>query len=239
MQVLLLVLLEHQVVEQVYYLVLLVQLLLVLLALLLELTGHTALHGEAAAAGRWSASGQFSYFERPMRELSGLTMGIVGLGRIGGAVARIAQGLEMQVLAVSSKAQAPAGIELVDVDELFDRADVVTLHCPLRENTRQLVNARRLARMKPGSYLINTARGGLVDEAALAAALQSGRLAGAGLDVLSVEPPPADHPLLHIERCLVTPHLAWATAASRQRLMAVAVDNVRAFLAGTPQNVVS
>lgn len=209
-------------------------------ALLLALTNHVARHADAARAGRWRASGDFAYTERPLVELFGLTLGIVGLGRIGQAVSRIAQGFGMRVIACDPGAAPASGpsVEIVTLDVLFERADVVSLHCPLTPATERLVDAARLAHMKPGAILINTARGGLLDEAAVAEALASGRLAGAGLDVLSVEPPPDDHPLLHAPNCVVTPHNAWATRASRARLLDAAVENVRAFLEGRARNVV-
>jgi glycerate dehydrogenase len=210
-------------------------------ALLLELAQHVGLHAEAARSGRWTASGEFAYWERPLLELSGLTLALVGLGAIGQAVARIGTAFGMRVIAASSKPAPPAGLELelVALRAAFERADVLSLHCPLTPDTRQLVNAERLAWMKPSALLINTARGGLIDEAALRTALEQDRLAGAALDVLSVEPPPRDHPLLAAPRCLVTPHQAWATRASRERLLDTAVGNVAAFLAGTPRNVVT
>ncbi len=209
-------------------------------ALLLELCDQVGLHAEAARAGRWSASGEFSYRERPLLELSGLTLGLVGLGRIGQAVARIGAAFGMQLLAVSSRLPPPdLVLEQCALPELFERADVVSLHCPLVKETAGMVGAELLGRMKPSALLINTARGALIDELALARALERGALGGAALDVLAVEPPPADHPLLHAPRCLVTPHIAWATRASRARLLDIAIDNVRAFLSGTPRNVVS
>ena len=210
------------------------------IAMMLELTNHVALHAAAACEGRWTASGEFCHWEQPMPELAGRVLGVVGLGRIGQAVARTGAALGMEVIAVSSKPAPPAGLllELVELEALFERAHVVTLHCPLTESTRGMVDARRLARMRPDALLINTARGALVDEPALDRALREERIGGAALDVLAVEPPPADHPLLSAPRCLVTPHVAWATRASRGRLLDVATDNVRAYLAGKPQNVV-
>jgi glycerate dehydrogenase len=156
-------------------------------------------------------------------------------------VARIALAFGMRVIAASSRPAAPAGleVEIVPLDVVFAQADVVTLHCPLTPETARMVDEGRLASMKPTALLVNTARGGLIDEAALLAALSQRRLAGAALDVLASEPPPADHPLLRAPNCLVTPHIAWATRASRQRLLQTAIDNVAAFLAGTPVNVVA
>jgi len=216
-------------------------------ALLLELCHHIALHAGAARAGRWSASGEFSHTERPLLELAGLTLGIVGLGRIGRAVARTGAAFGMDVIAAASRA-APSTVageaqdvrvEIVALDRVFERADVLSLHCPLTRETAGIVDAARLAHMKPSALLINTARGGLIDEAALRLALEQRKLAGAALDVLSVEPPPADHPLLTAPNCLVTPHIAWATRASRERLLRAAIENVAAYLAGRPRNVVT
>jgi len=209
-------------------------------ALLLELCNHVGLHADAARSGRWSQQPDFSYRERPLRELAGAGFGVVGYGRIGRAVARIARGFSMRVLATPSRSGGiDADVEVVPLEELLARADVVSLHCPLTSDTARLMSARRLALMKRDALLLNTARGGLIDELALCAALERGELGGAGLDVLSVEPPPTDHPLLSAPRCLVTPHLAWATRQSRERLRDVAVENVRAFLAGSPRNVVT
>ncbi|MEN6458741.1 MAG: D-2-hydroxyacid dehydrogenase [Thermoguttaceae bacterium] len=208
---------------------------------LLNLTLHVADHGRGVAAGRWTACPDFAYWDFPLIELAGLTLGIVGFGRIGRAVAKVAVALGMTVLAygVRRPAAIPSGVRFTGLDELFCESDVVSLHCPLTPETHHLVSAERLARMKPGAMLINTGRGPLVDEAALADALNSGRLAGAGLDVLSTEPPPADNPLLHAKNCCLTPHIGWATAAARKRLVDCVVANVRDFLAGSPQNVVS
>lgn len=210
-------------------------------ALLFELTHHSGDHARGVREGRWSRHPDFSYCEIPLVELAGRSLGLVGFGRIGAAVAAIGTALGMRVLVhtrtVPERPAAP--VEFVTLDRLFAEADVVSLHCPLTPETRHLVDAARLGTMKRSAYLINTARGPLVDEAALAAALNEGRLAGAGLDVLSVEPPPADHPLLTARHCVITPHFGWATTAARHRLMEAAVENVRAFLAGTPRNVVA
>ena len=209
------------------------------IALLLELTQAVGRHNRSVKSGRWSRSEDFSYWEQDLVELDGLTLGIVGFGAIGRRVASIAAALGMHML-VHTRTRRPAtGIEYAELDELFRRADVVTLHCPLTESTFQLVNAERLASMKRSAYLINTSRGPLVDEVALAHALATNRLAGAALDVLSIEPPPSNHPLVAEERCIITPHIAWATQASRERLLAQSAANVRAFLAGQPINVVN
>lgn len=210
-------------------------------ALLLELTNHVGHHAQTVREGRWSAAPDFCYWERPLVELAGLVLGIVGLGRIGRAVARIAQafGMHVQAFDCAVAPEAVAGVRMVSLDTLFSTSDVITLHCPLTAENQGLVNAARLSQMKPGAILLNTARGGLVVEADLARALEEGRLAGAGLDVLCVEPPPPDHPLLRAPNCIITPHVAWATRAARARLIQAAADNVRAFLAGTPTNVVN
>lgn len=214
-------------------------------ALLLELTQQVGHHARLVREGRWTTCPDFSFWDKPLVELDGLTLGIVGFGAIGRRVARLAQALGMQVLVHTanpgkySSSGDGQQVRFVALDELFRAADVLTLHCPLTEETRNLVDARRLDLMKPSAYLINTGRGPLIDEAALAAALNASRIAGAGLDVLSVEPPPAANPLLQAANCVITPHIAWATRAARERLMATAAANVRAFLAGEPRNLVN
>jgi len=210
-------------------------------ALLLELTNHVGHHARTVREGRWSACEDFCYWDYPLIELQGLTMGIVGLGRIGQAVARIARAFGMRVLGcdVDPAKAALEGIEFVDHDTIFAQADIVSLHCPLTAGTEELVNAKRLSQMKKSAFLINTSRGGLVNERDLADVLNSGGIAGAGLDVLSVEPPAADNPLLSAKNCYITPHVAWASRSARIRLMTTVVDNVRAFLDGKPRNVVN
>ena len=210
-------------------------------ALLLELTRGAGHHAALVRQGRWSAAPDFAFWTTPQVELAGLTFGIVGFGAIGQAVARIALAFGLRVL-VHTRTPDPATwpeVTFVALDRLFAEADVVSLHCPLTGETQGMVNAPRLATMKPTAYLLNTGRGPLVDEAALAAALHAGRIAGAGLDVLAQEPPAVDNPLLVAPNCVITPHLAWATKAARQRLLDVAVDNVREFLAGREQNRVA
>ena len=207
---------------------------------LLELTHHVGHHSQTVRDGRWSESPDFAYWDYPLVELKGLVMGIVGLGRIGTAVAEVARAFGMTVLACTEPPQPPReGVEFVELARLLGESDVVSLHCPLTPETEGLAGAEHLALMKPSAFLINTGRGPLVDEAALARALNAGRLAGAGLDVLSSEPPPPDHPLLAAANCLITPHVAWAARAARVRLMKTVVENVKAFLAGRPQNVVT
>jgi len=214
-------------------------------ALLLELTQQVGHHAARVREGGWSASPDFCFWERPLVELDGLTMGVVGFGAIGRRVAALARAFGMEVLVHTGHPEKYRGtaegetVRFVGLDELFAASDVVSLHCPLTEETKGMVDVRRLGLMRPTAYLVNTGRGPLIDEAALAAALDAGRLAGAGLDVLSAEPPPSANPLLMAKNCCITPHIAWATRAARQRLMATAVTNVRTFLAGKPQNVVN
>jgi glycerate dehydrogenase len=208
---------------------------------LLHLTQHVGEHSQSVHHGDWSRSPDFCYWDYPLVELAGLTMGIVGLGRIGRQTARLALAFGMKVIYfdVMSGSAVPAELVAVDLDTLFRDSDVVSLHCPLTPDNEGFVNCRRLEMMKPTAFLINTSRGPLIDEPALADALNRGRIAGAGLDVLCEEPPRPDNPLLHAANCTITPHIAWATKAARQRLMDIAVGNVRAFLQGNPQNVVS
>jgi len=210
-------------------------------ALILELAQHVGHHARSVRDGRWSASRDFCYWDFPLVELGELTIGLVGFGRIGRAVAEVAAAFGMKVLAhdMAVASGAVPGATMVDLETLFRQSDVVSLHCPLTAENKGLVNATRLALMKPSAFLINTARGPLVNEADLAAALNAGRLAGAGLDVLTVEPPLPDNPLLTAHNCLITPHISWATMAARRRLMDIAVRNLRAFIAGQPQNVVT
>jgi glycerate dehydrogenase len=210
------------------------------IALLLELTNRVGAHDRAVHEGAWVSSRDFSFTLAPLIELRGLTLGIVGFGSIGRAVAEIARALGMQVVAAGDPRDGdPAFLRRAPLNELFRSSDVVTLHCPLTEQTRGLVNAARLASMRPSSLLINAARGPLVDEAALADALARGVIAGAALDVLSQEPPSADNPLLTAPRCIITPHHAWATLSARRRAMRVAAENVRSILAGAPQKLAS
>ncbi len=211
-------------------------------ALLLELTQRVGHHASSVRQGHWVTSKDFAYWDFPLVELAGRTLGLVGFGAIAQGVARVAQALGMRVLASrrsGSAATEVPGVEIVDLDTLFRESDVLSVHCPLTPETRGLVNAARLATMKPTAYVLNTSRGPVVNEADLADALNTDRLAGAGVDVLSTEPPAADNPLLTAKNCLITPHIAWATRAARGRLLATVVANIRAFLDGHPQNVVS
>jgi glycerate dehydrogenase len=211
------------------------------IALLLELTLHVGHHSDSVHAGRWTACKDFSYQDYPQIELDGLTMGIIGLGRIGNAVAGLAKAFGMRVVAYSRSCDftPDTDAECVDLDTLFRQSDVVSLHCPLTPETQGIINAAHLSLMKSSAFLINTSRGGLVVEQDLADALNSGRIAGAGVDVLSVEPPPADNPLLTARNCIITPHHAWATGAARKRLLDETVANIEAFMRGEPQNVVN
>jgi len=210
-------------------------------ALLLELCQHVKAHSDAVRAGEWTRSADWSFTKTPLLELAGKTMGIAGFGRIGRAVGKIADAMGMRVVAADAvRGDSPpyAGFRWMEFDELMAAADVVSLHAPLLPETRGMINAATLARMKPSAFLINTSRGALVADRDLAEALRAGRLAGAALDVLSEEPPAADHPLLTAPHCLVTPHIAWATRAARARLMDEAVHNLAAFVAGESRNVV-
>jgi glycerate dehydrogenase len=211
------------------------------LALLLELCHHVALHSEATHAGDWSRSQDFSFRKTPLVELQDKTMGIVGFGRIGRRVAEIATAFGMRVIAADAgRKDSPnwPGFRWCGVDELMSAADVVSLHCPLLPETRGMINAASLSKMKAASFLINTSRGPLVIERDLADALNRERLAGAAVDVLSSEPPSLDNPLLHARNCIVTPHIAWATKEARTRLLETVVGNLRAFLEGRPVNIV-
>jgi glycerate dehydrogenase len=210
-------------------------------ALLLELALHVGHHAATVREGRWTRSVDFCYWDYPLLELEGFTMGLVGFGRIGRAVADLALAFGMKVLAYDCHppAQIPAQVQFVDLETLFRQSDVVSLHCPLTSENRHLVNATRLSWMKPSAFLINTSRGPLVNDPALADALNSSQIAGVALDVLAVEPPPATNPLLTAKNCLITPHIAWATRAARQRLLHTAVANIKAFLENKPQNVVN
>jgi glycerate dehydrogenase len=206
--------------------------------LVLELAMHVGLHSRSVQDGDWAASADFSYWRRPLVELHGRTFGIVGLGKIGQAVARIALAMGMRVIASHKHPErdAMSGVTFVDLPTVFQESDVVSLHCPLTDSNKGFVNRELLGRMKKSAFFINVSRGGLVNETDLADALNSGRIAGAGLDVLSEEPATADNPLVQARNCLITPHIAWATQAARRRLMGVVVENLKAFLEGRELN---
>jgi glycerate dehydrogenase len=202
------------------------------IALLLELCHHVGGHSEAVRSGAWTTNPDWSFWKTPQVELAGKTFGCVGSGRIGAQTARIAEALGMRVL-VHSRSQG------IGLDALLEQSDVVSLHCPLFPETRGMIGASQLQRMKPSAFLLNTSRGPLVVEQELADGLNAGTIAGAGVDVLSVEPPAGGSPLFAARNCIVTPHIAWATREARGRLMEIAAGNVAAFAAGAPVNVVS
>lgn len=208
---------------------------------ILNITMQVQHHSEKVHKGRWMRNRDFCFWDNTLIELEGKTIGLVGFGNTGQATAAIALGFGMKVLAYTSKSQdkLPEGVCSVSLDELFSSSDIVSLHCPLTPETRGLVNAERIAQMKSTAILINTSRGPVVDERALADALNAGRLYAAGVDVLSSEPPKADNPLLTAKNCYITPHIAWATKEARERLMAITTENVQAFLAGHPINDVT
>lgn len=211
------------------------------IALLLEICGHAGHHDQAVHQGKWAQCGDWCFWDYPMIELSGKTMGIIGFGRIGQAVGRIASALGMKVLAYNrSRSESGAKIaEYVELDELLARADVISLHCPAFPETVGMINKETIAKMKDGVILINNSRGALVVEQDLAEALNSGKIAAAALDVVSSEPINDDNPLLSARNCLITPHISWAPKESRQRIMDCTEENIRCFLAGKPQNVVN
>lgn len=211
------------------------------IGLLLEICHHVQLHNEAVHAGEWEHCPNFCFWKTPIIELAGKTMGIVGFGRIGRAVGRIAGALGMRVLATGSR-RCPEGeaiADYVDLDTLLRESDVVSLHCPLFPETECLINADTIAKMKDGAILINNSRGGLIDEQAVADALNTGRLRAAALDVVSREPIVGTNPLLNAKNCIITPHMSWAAMEARARIIDITAANIRAFLAGRPQNVVN
>lgn len=208
---------------------------------LLNIAQQVKYHSDEVRSGRWSASKDFCFWDTPLLELRGMKIGIVGLGHTGYTTARIAIGFGMEVYAYTSKSsfQLPPEIKKMELDQLFAECDIVSLHCPLTEDTRELVNARRLKLMKPSAILINTGRGPLVNEQDLADALNNGQIFAAGLDVLSQEPPCPDNPLLTARNCYITPHIAWASTAARTRLMNILLDNVKGYLNGKVINNVA
>lgn len=210
------------------------------MALLLEMTQHVGMHVQAVREGQWQRNPDFCFWNAPLVELSGKTLGIVGYGAIGQAVGRVAQSFGMSLLVTARHARpVPEGARFVVLQELLAQSDVVTLHCPQTAENLHMMNADALRQMKDGALLINTARGGLIDEQAVADALHSGKLGGFAADVVAQEPILADNPLLTAPNCYLTPHIAWAPFETRQRLHRIAAENVRAYLAGHPQNVVN
>ncbi len=204
-------------------------------ALLLEMCQQVGLHSRAVFDGQWQNNRDFCFWNSPLTELAGKTFGIVGYGAIGKAVGEIAKAFGMELL-VTARREKPGHVSL---KELLERSDVVSLHCPQTAENLKMINAETIAMMKPGAILLNTARGGLIDEAAVAEALRSGHLAWYGADVVSREPIAAENPLLTAPHCFLTPHIAWAPTQTRERLHRIAAENLRAFLAGAPQNVVN
>ena len=207
---------------------------------ILNISQQVQHHSEEVHKGRWTNSKDFCFWDTPLIELRDKKIGLVGLGNTGYTTARVAIGFGMQVYALTSKShfQLPPEIKKMDLDQLFSECDIISLHCPLTPETHEMVNARRLAMMKPTAILINTGRGPLINEQDLADALNSGKIFAAGVDVLSTEPPHADNPLLTAKNCYITPHIAWATLEARERLMNIAISNLQAYIAGTPENVV-
>lgn len=209
-------------------------------ALLLELTQQVGLHSSQVFAGKWQTYPDFCFWSKPLTELAGKTMGLIGYGAIGQAVGKLAQAFGMNLLVTSRHEKpVPEGAAFVDLQTLLARSDIVSLHCPQTAENLHMIDADALRSMKSGAILLNTARGGLIDEAAVADALKSGKLAGFGADVVSKEPICADNPLLSAPNCFLTPHIAWAPRETRERLHQITAENLRAFLAGTPQNVVN
>jgi glycerate dehydrogenase len=211
-------------------------------ALLLELCHHVGAHNDAVQNGEWSASRDFCFWKYPLMELSGKTMGLIGLGRIGQATAKIAETFGLKVLAYDNNVNPSLkndNCKYVTLDELFGKSDIISLHCPLLDTTKGLINKSNIALMKEGVIIINTSRGQMIVEEDLRDALNDGKVAGAAVDVVSYEPISKDNPLLHARNCIITPHIAWASKESRQRLMRTAEENLGAFLKGQPVNVVS
>ncbi len=211
-------------------------------SLILEITNAVGIHSESVRNGDWANCPDFCYWKTPLTELCGKTLGIVGFGQIGQAVADIAEAFKMNIVAVSGHETDQShrkNFSWVDMDTLAKLSDIISFHCPLTEKTTGLVNEEFISKCKDGAIIINTSRGPVVDDQALANALNCGKLRGAGLDVLTVEPPKADNPLLSAKNCFITPHIAWAGFETRERLMNILEENVKAYLNGNPQNVVN
>ena len=208
---------------------------------ILNFTQHVAAHDDSVRSGKWADQPDFCYWEHPLIELDGLVLGIIGAGRIGLATAKLGRAFGMRILAydMHQPASPPDDIDFVLLDELLRNSDFVSLHCPLTAQTRNLINEDKLSLMKPTAFLINTSRGAVVDEKAFAKCLNMDIISGAGVDVLSSEPPEKDHPLFQAKNCFITPHIAWATKAARERLMHMALDNLKAYLNGRTQNQVN
>lgn len=211
------------------------------MSFILELTMNVGLHSQSVKSGDWVSSADFCYWKTPLTELSGKTMGIFGFGRIGRAVAERAKAFGMNVIAYTPRLHGnePDFVKFVSLDEMLKNADIVSMHCPLTPETEGIVNEKFISKMKDGAYFINTSRGTVVNEKALADALNSGKLGGAGLDVLSTEPPRADNPLLSAKNCFITPHIAWAAFETRERLVEILKENIEDFINGKPKNVIN
>jgi glycerate dehydrogenase len=212
------------------------------LALILELCHHVGNHNQAVQDGDWMRSKDFCFWNSPLIELSGKTLGIIGLGRIGRATAQIAQAFGLNILAYNRSKDLrleSETLKYVELDELFEKSDFISLHCPLSESTEGIINNNSISKMKDGAFIINTSRGGLIVEQDLKNALNSGKLAGAGVDVVSSEPIKENNPLLTAKNIIITPHIAWASKEARARLMQTTVENIEAFLNGKPTNVVN
>ena len=211
------------------------------MSFILELAMNVGLHSKSVRDGEWSECADFCYWKSPLTELTGKTLGIFGLGKIGRAVAERAKAFGMNVVAFVPRIHGdePDYIKLISLDEMLSISDVVSMHCPLTPETEGVVNEEFIAKMKDGAFFINTSRGAVVNEDALADALNTGKLGGAGLDVLSTEPPKKDNPLLSAKNCFITPHIAWASFETRKRLVAILYDNINAFINGKPQNVIN
>ena len=211
------------------------------MALILEMCHRVGLHNHSVHQGDWAKAESFCYWLTPQMELAGKTLGIIGFGRIGQAVGKLAAAFGMKVITYnrSESVEGRKIADYVDLDTLFTQSDIISLHCPLFPETEKIINTANIAKMKAGAMLVNTARGGLVDEEALVEALESGKLRYAAVDVVSQEPMRADNPLLNTRKCIITPHIAWAPVESRQRLMDCVEENIRCYLGGHPQNVVN
>lgn len=210
-------------------------------ALILELTNQVGIHAESVKAGEWVKSPDFCFRKSPITELSGKTLGIIGFGRIGQEVAKIALAFGLKIIASHKHPERDKmeGVRFVTVEEVFAQADLISLHCPLTAENKEFVNNDLMGIMKPSAFLINTARGQLINENDLATFLNNGRIAGAAMDVVSSEPPSKNNPLLNAKNCILTPHIAWATKEARERLIQIVTENIKAYLNGKPQNVVA
>ena len=207
-------------------------------ALLLELTNHTSTHNRACRRGKWAQQEDFCFTETPLMELAGKTMGLIGFGAIGKSVAKISNAFDMKTIVHTRTVKEHCNITHVTLDRLFKQSDIISLHCPLTKETEKIINVDSLAQMKKSVFIINTGRGGLIHEDALTYALNNDNIAGAGLDVLTMEPPKADNPLLHAKNCIITPHIAWATFAARKRLIETVISNLTGFMTGNPVNTI-